>query len=1170
MVDSLHRVLQELQKTSCPTIENPPNCNKRASVALCVRIRPQYAFWPEAKVPSQATDVGSVASLDDFFAQSWVQHGVSEVLFIRRAARPGDRWTGHVALPGGKRDAQDEDDRATAVRETWEEVGLDLTAASCIYVGSLPERVVTTSWGTVPLMVLCPFVFLLTCHDIPPLRLQPTEVESAHWVPLRSLLSPSLRTFEHADVSERLARRGAYVTRMLLRAMLGYMLFAAVKLTPSESLYSDVMPDPPPTSSGTAVRTDGASVAAELRVWWSGKGQESTSKTRPLLLWGLTFGIVNDLLQLFPPHDAIEQWSYPTFTRPDIQLVLWVTTYSFRARKWAEVKRQASEDTGQHDPDPASAPRPRSPPSPSAPPSPRASRTMHFGQNLKDSVYAPWKSHYVDYGKLKKLLRETENDQRKDWPTSPNPPAESETADQWTEDDEGAFVDELVNVQLGKVYDFQVNTYLELRERTAKYEYDLEDMVALGESDQSEPRQSRQEQLQKVLTALDDITRETNELEKFSRINFTGLFKAAKKHDRKRGHRYRVRPLLQARLAALPFNVEDYSPLLYRLSAMYAFVRENVEGPRRDSVQSASETHVDSRRYTTHTFWVHPDNLLEVKIRILRRLPVLVYNPQDAKAVGPANKDPTITCLYFDNPDFDLYTQKIDRVPGSSSLRLRWHGQLSDKPEIFFEKESIQEDERVEETRFPIKEKHIQPFIKNEYKMEKAVRKVQDRQGQTEEAVEHFRQTLKDIQGFIREKRLQPVLRANYTRTAFQIPGDDRVRIALDTNLALIREDALDEEQPCRNPAEWHRRDIDENKMEYPFDTVEKGEISRFPFASLEIKLRDGVTSPSNEWILDLMVSHLVKEAPRFSKYVHGTAQLFEDQVNSFPFWLSEVDSDIRKDPGTAFREEEQKKAKKAEDDFTVGSFVGSKSSTMFRGMEGSPASKGRRASQALDVAGFPASPSTSKRYSHGSMEPPELEIQDEPRTTALPSSRSGLAAYFPSFSTSKYARAHQYGSVQLPPGVRKPGRLIKDAGPVNVEAKVWLANQRTFIKWQHVSILLASLSLGLYNAAGRGNNVARTLAVVYTLVAVFAAVWGWAMYMQRSRLIRQRSGKDFDNILGPVIVCLSLVVALCLNFGFKYNAVMERLRPGPNEGYNTTEVMELSIGGAGLAQQAL
>lgn len=79
-----------------------------------------------------------------------MKHGDPEVVFIKRAAREGDRWTSHVALPGGKRDPEDEDDKAVAIRETAEEIGLDLTSPHALFVGNLPERVVSTSWGKVP------------------------------------------------------------------------------------------------------------------------------------------------------------------------------------------------------------------------------------------------------------------------------------------------------------------------------------------------------------------------------------------------------------------------------------------------------------------------------------------------------------------------------------------------------------------------------------------------------------------------------------------------------------------------------------------------------------------------------------------------------------------------------------------------------------------------------------------------------------------------------------------------------------------------------------------------------------------------------------------------------------------------------------------------------------
>ena len=191
---------------------------------------------------------------------------------------------------------------------------------------------------------------------------------------------------------------------------------------------------------------------------------------------------------------------------------------------------------------------------------------MRFGKTLRNSIYQPWASKYIDYTKLKQLLREDD-------------PSEEEGRE-WTEDDEGRFVEELVNVQLEKVNAFQAETYKGLRERTSDCEAQLEEEAgsetegkeALGQHhDQDEKKAEKQDdksqaggKLQEVLTELDGITKEINELEKYSRINYTGFLKAVKKHDRRRGSKYKVRPLLQVRLAALPFNSEDYSPLLYR------------------------------------------------------------------------------------------------------------------------------------------------------------------------------------------------------------------------------------------------------------------------------------------------------------------------------------------------------------------------------------------------------------------------------------------------------------------------------------------------------------------------------------------------------------------------------------------------------------------------------
>jgi 8-oxo-dGTP pyrophosphatase MutT (NUDIX family) len=112
-----------------------------------------------------------------------------ELLLIQRATRDDDPWSGHIALPGGRRDPGDVDAIATAVRETSEEVGIDL-AADAEPIGGLDElRAVARNR---PLdLVISPLVFVL--HRPVTLTLSAREVESAVWVPLSFLASEHAR-----------------------------------------------------------------------------------------------------------------------------------------------------------------------------------------------------------------------------------------------------------------------------------------------------------------------------------------------------------------------------------------------------------------------------------------------------------------------------------------------------------------------------------------------------------------------------------------------------------------------------------------------------------------------------------------------------------------------------------------------------------------------------------------------------------------------------------------------------------------------------------------------------------------------------------------------------------------------------------------------------------------
>ena len=80
-----------------------------------------------------------------------------EVLMIHRAEDPRDPWSGHMAFPGGRVEGGDQDPPAAAVRETREEVGLDLETNG-ILLGRLSD-VAAVGRGRPMSLVIEPFVY---------------------------------------------------------------------------------------------------------------------------------------------------------------------------------------------------------------------------------------------------------------------------------------------------------------------------------------------------------------------------------------------------------------------------------------------------------------------------------------------------------------------------------------------------------------------------------------------------------------------------------------------------------------------------------------------------------------------------------------------------------------------------------------------------------------------------------------------------------------------------------------------------------------------------------------------------------------------------------------------------------------------------------------------------
>ncbi len=108
------------------------------------------------------------------------------ILFIRRAIRAADPWSGQMALPGGRASAGDADLKETAMRETQEEVAIALGDGR--YLGQLDD--VAPRTPDLPPLMVRPFVFVL------PRRVSPRpccqEVEEALWLPVADFVRPGV------------------------------------------------------------------------------------------------------------------------------------------------------------------------------------------------------------------------------------------------------------------------------------------------------------------------------------------------------------------------------------------------------------------------------------------------------------------------------------------------------------------------------------------------------------------------------------------------------------------------------------------------------------------------------------------------------------------------------------------------------------------------------------------------------------------------------------------------------------------------------------------------------------------------------------------------------------------------------------------------------------------
>ncbi|KAN0062416.1 vacuolar transporter chaperone [Thecaphora frezii] len=547
---------------------------------------------------------------------------------------------------------------------------------------------------------------------------------------------------------------------------------------------------------------------------------------------------------------------------------------------------------------------------------------MKFGRTIKTSLYAGWADKYLQYSELKKEIKKRL----------------AANNGVWTDKDEDEFVS-LLSKELDKVYDFQKLKVTEITERIKEAQSEVNLLVSSrNNSSSSLPSRNHSRAASRAGSEADDdssrgrarsvpgpngalyaahdagsddefdsdnedgdayeerfaeleerlavIIADVHDLALFTKLNYTGFHKIVKKHDKQTGRLLR-KEFVQHYLGARPFYKENYDQLIVKLSKLFDLVRTRGNPVQGDSSAGGSQSAFV--RQTTK-YWVHPDNIVPLKLVILKHLPVLVFNADKEYQ----QEDSAITSIYYDNEDLELYLGRLEKTEGAEAIRLRWYGGMDNK-QIFVERKTHREDwtgEKSVKARFPIKEENVNAYMRGEYTMDETFEALRKKGKKSDKEIDSMLQLANEVQYRVLERKLQPVMRSFYNRTAFQLPGDARVRISLDTELTLVREDNWDGRQRAGN--NWRRMDIG---IDYPFDQLPAEDVERFPYGVLEVKLQTQLGQEPPEWIKELVASHLVEAVPKFSKFIHGCATLLSNRVDLVPFWLPQMDIDIRKPP---------------------------------------------------------------------------------------------------------------------------------------------------------------------------------------------------------------------------------------------------------------------------------
>ena len=512
---------------------------------------------------------------------------------------------------------------------------------------------------------------------------------------------------------------------------------------------------------------------------------------------------------------------------------------------------------------------------------------------------------------------------------------------------------------------------------------------------------------------------------------------------------------------------------------------------------------------STTKYWVKYEDLLKLKIDIIKHLPVLIFKRKKfyedlnldlndsellSKWCEKTLDSSKITSVYLDETkEFKFYHNRIERKEGAQLFRFRWYGNKKDESHIVFPERKTHHESWTTDTstkeRVSIKWKHVSKYMSNEWNIEKFVDK-QFREGKITEKEKNIQINLsKEIQESILKENLKPVVRTAYQRSAFQLSTSNLIRISIDTKLTFNDEDLPIKDDWC---------------LKSPEITLE------FPYAVFEVKLQD----ESPDWLINLLQNYEQKNSIipvyKFSKFLQSCCIFHKDKISILPHWLSEEHEELKPLYEKIKEVEDKLKLKKEKDEKKLKSFnkqdIDFQRKLSISNLGKSEIKIGSGNEKTPLISSQSMKSLNSDLYSELDMDHDNHQNENEKKDSIFKTTFEKIKNYFnPKLDKNK-----------------------KKFVPTKIEPKTFFANERTFMNWISTSVLIQTMAFLLLNLGNKiGAMILSPFCILFLAYALYTYCW-------RSYYISIRKDVSYHDKCGPpflVLICKSFLFFFFFKF---------------------------------------